>query len=148
MHFYLLFLLFLFTSLVSAIPASSSITPPPPAEPVQLLSQSPDPSRPWTRLRDWAIETIWNIPRSPSQRPLKDTGRNRSPPSRVLTRYGSDVVLRFRVQHGYEAEALAQASDIMFLDVWASTPEFVDIRMAQEVVSLNLHGLMNKVLTA
>lgn len=131
----LFFLLFL-ASIVSAIPASSSITPPPPVEPVELFSQSTDPSRPWTRLRDWLIETVWAIPRSSCSRHLsKDNGRHYSPPSRALTRYGSDVVLRFRLHTGAEARALAQASDILYLDVWASTPEFVDIRLAQEVVS-------------
>lgn len=137
MHFFLLLLL---TNLVSAIPASSSITPPPPVEPVQLLSQSSDPSRPWTRLRDWLIETVWNIPsKSSSQRFSKDATRYPSPPSRALTRYGSDVVLRFRLRTDDEAEALAQASEILFLDVWASTPEFVDIRLAQEVVGDSLN---------
>lgn len=135
MRLCLIFLLFL-ASVVSAIPASSSITPPPPLEPVEVLFQSTDPSRPWTRLRDWLIETIWDIPPSSgSRRSSKDNGRYYSPPSRALTRYGSDVVLRFRLRTGDEARALAQASDILYLDVWASTPEFVDIRLAQEVVS-------------
>ena len=56
----------------------------------------------------------------------------------MLARYGGDVVLRFRIQTAEEAKALAEASNVLFLDIWEFTTEWVDIRLAKDVVSLLL----------
>lgn len=114
--------------LTSAVPAGSSILPRPPAplQPVNLLSKPSDPRRPWTRLRDWVIESVWGLPRS--------CPKHASIPSNVRDRYGSDVVLRFHLRHPDDAEALASASRVLVLDVWATTAQYVDIRLAEDMV--------------
>lgn len=130
MRFYPALLVFLtFFSWSLAIPAGSSITPPPPLEPVHLVNRHPsEPRRPWTRLRDWVIESIWGIRHSQCHH------GNVGPPQNVRDRYESDVVLRFHLRHPDEAEALASASRALVLDVWAITSEFVDVRLAEEMV--------------
>ncbi|KGO39682.1 Peptidase M14, carboxypeptidase A [Penicillium expansum] len=110
--------------LISAVPAGSSITPPPPLQPSHFTHSNP---RPWGRLRDWVIGSIWDIDH-------KRCSSKHSPPSNIHDRYGSDVVLRFHLRQADEAEALAAASQVLFLDIWAITSKFVDIRLADDMI--------------
>ncbi|KAJ4401898.1 putative metallocarboxypeptidase ecm14 [Neurospora sp. IMI 360204] len=52
-------------------------------------------------------------------------------PSVPLSRYRDDVVVRFNVTNSADQVALAQAVKEKRLDVWASTPQFVDIRLQE-----------------
>ena len=51
------------------------------------------------------------------------------------------MVLRFNINGPEEMKSLAEASNILFLDVWASTDEWVDIRLAKDVVGFDLHDV-------
>ncbi|KAJ5234703.1 uncharacterized protein N7469_003871 [Penicillium citrinum] len=122
------YILFAGLSSVLAIPAGSSITPQPPLQPAHLLPHPPDPRRPWTRLRDWVIESLWGINHSNSDPRLP------FPPPNVRDRYESDVVLRFHLHNAEEAGALAAASRVLLLDVWAITADHMDIRLADSMI--------------
>lgn len=112
-----------FLPVISAVPAGSSITP---LQPVPLTHSEP---RPWARFRDWVIGAIWDVDHT-------RCSKYHSPPANIHNRYGSDLVLRFHLRQPDEAEALASASQVLFLDIWAITSNFVDIRLAEEMVSL------------
>ena len=90
------------------------------------------------RIRDNVIRTVWRIPteeRLISGDKQSAASRN-SPPSRLLARYGGDLVLRFEIRSAEEAKALADAIDVLFLDVWEFTTEWVDIRLSKDVVRI------------
>ncbi|KAJ5805753.1 uncharacterized protein N7503_003355 [Penicillium pulvis] len=127
------------TPSVSAIPAASSIVPPPQPQPA-LLTHASEP-RPWTRFRDWVIESVWRTGRCSSH---KHTG----PPLNVRERYETDVVLRFHLRHPEEAKALASASQALVLDVWAITAEYVDIRLTDDMIPSLLDMLPPSLRTA
>lgn len=107
-----------------------------PFEPVRFASQSQTQiasSRgPFTWLRDSVIERIWGIDKE--KQSLNKPGL-RPRPEKSWSRYGSDIVLRIEVHNAEEVEALADAVNILFLDVWDSNENHVDIRLAKEVVS-------------
>lgn len=89
----------------------------------------------WISLRDSVIESIWGIPkRSDSGDGNKQPSLKPTAPSSLRARYDDDVVLRFSIKDGKDVEALIEASNILFLDVWSSTNEWVDIRLAKDVV--------------
>ncbi|KAL6809934.1 hypothetical protein J3E69DRAFT_176706 [Trichoderma sp. SZMC 28015] len=81
-----------------------------------------------TKLRDGAIELIFG--RHPSKAAP-------AAPRYSHSRYANELVLRFNVTTTADEAALAEAAAQLFLDVWAFTTEFVDIRLhAKEVQPL------------
>lgn len=78
-------------------------------------------------LRDSAVEVVFGKPST--------SIKGSRPGAQLRSRYRNDVVIRFNVTNSEEEGAIAQAVDQMFLDVWAFTPEFVDVRLAKDDVS-------------
>ncbi len=89
------------------------------------------------RIRDSITQTIWRIPTDERLRSanIKSPASRNGPPSQLLARYGGDLVLRFEIRTAEEAEALADAINVLILDVWEFTMEWVDIRLSKDVVS-------------
>ncbi|KAF2836700.1 hypothetical protein M501DRAFT_996367 [Patellaria atrata CBS 101060] len=123
-------LISLTTALVADIPSSS--------RPENNL-------RPWRRISDQIIRKIWRIPEKQNvfTAPKVDSSlaNHGLPLGKLQARYGEDMVLRFNISTPKEASALAEASSILFLDVWEFTEDWVDIRMAKDVVP-SLLGLL------
>ena len=131
--------------------------------PVQLGREqvTPDDHRPsWKRLSDGLVRRILRRPKSERRQDvcfkpgwggaIKPSG----PPSGLVARYTGDVVLRFNISSITEAEALAEAINVLFLDVWEARDEWVDLRMSKDVVchrdcarTVTPHGLTMSHLT-
>lgn len=101
--------------------------------------------RPWRRLSDAIIKTIWHH----DDETQKSLGTHNGPPhsqsdamgGQTLAQYGDDMVIRFTVTTPEEARALADASNILFLDIWEFNEDWVDIRIGKDVVCRDFrHG--------
>ncbi|KAK2762592.1 putative metallocarboxypeptidase ecm14 [Arachnomyces sp. PD_36] len=138
----LLVILFCFFTSASPAGSSDSYSYPDPT-PTRRQSQSHKPSGPWRWLRDFVVQTVWGVPQTSSKPLYLDhlSTSDSSAPSKLLARYGGDVVLRFYINTPDEMASLNEASNILFLDVWASTHEWVDIRIAKDVIP-SLLGLL------
>ena len=122
-----------YTSSINSLHATSQL--PFEIPPHQFRGNS---GRSWySRTRNALIQTIWGFP---SHNPQSNTnGKDStvaSPPPTLLAQYGGDLVLRFDIKSSQEAEALAEAVNVLFLDVWEFTSEWVDIRLSKDVVSV------------
>ncbi|KAL7269046.1 putative metallocarboxypeptidase ecm14 [Rhizina undulata] len=114
-------------------PASSL----PPSFPPPL--EIPD-DRTWAvRLRDSVVGRVFSKSERSSIR--RSQQKHLAQASSILSQYAGDVVLRFNLSSSEEAKALAEASNALFLDVWATTRTHADIRLSEAIVP-SLLGLL------
>ena len=86
----------------------------------------------FTKLCNGLIESIWpSYKTSPSSKSSKPRP---APPATYRSRYGDDVVLRFKVKTEEEALAFAEAVDTLYLDVWEATGDWADVRISKKVL--------------
>ncbi|TVY34934.1 putative metallocarboxypeptidase [Lachnellula subtilissima] len=101
-----------------------------------------------TWLRDTAIEKVFGVPaksaKAGTEKPNCASHTSSSQiPATLLAKYGGDVVLRFNLSTPHEEQALAEAADTLFLDVWEFTSNWADIRLREDDVP-SLLGLLPK----
>ena len=80
-------------------------------------------------LRDSTIEVIFGRPTSRNKNKLV------KPSGALPGRYQHDVVVRFNVTNSEEEGALSEAANRLFLDVWAFTREYVDVRIHKDDIA-------------
>lgn len=93
----------------------------------------------FSRFRDTVIRSIWSVEYNEKTQPIQAEAvplKSKSPPPTVLASYGGDVVLRFNISSAEEANALADAVNVLFLDVWELNSDWVDVRLSKDVVRL------------
>lgn len=116
----------------------STAAEPAPSTP-QLIPQSvagdEEDSRRWsTRIRDTVVGKLFGKADRHGRR--REKQKYLSQTSKIISQYDGDVVLRFNLSSPEEARALAEASNILYLDVWSTTKTHADIRMAEAMVRI------------
>jgi len=109
-------------ALISALPSSTTVNQP----------------APWRRLSNRIISSIWRA--SDNGAPVDarihpTTGARIRHSNPLVARYGQDIVLRFSINTPEEANAIAEAAEDLYLDIWGFCDDWVDIRLAKDVVS-------------
>jgi extracellular matrix protein 14 len=128
-------------TLASLLLLAPLVTPAPqhPAyHPYDVSASSGQPNRTpptWRRLSDAVIRKIWSVPSTQQSLGEGIDSVPQAATEQFVARYGDDVVLRFKIRTAAEAKALADASDVLFLDVWEFNEDWADIRVAKDVVS-------------
>jgi extracellular matrix protein 14 len=128
----LLSLLLLAPSLAAAAPHDAA---------TYAATHNPSP-RPWRRLSDAIIRRIWRLPEDQKSLGAENTQTvSDALGDKLVAQYSEDVVLRFTIRTPEEASALADAADVLFLDVWEFNDDWADLRLSKDVVP-SLLGLL------
>ncbi|KAF1991021.1 hypothetical protein K402DRAFT_323457 [Aulographum hederae CBS 113979] len=128
------------TALLGAVLCCRSVF----AQPHLSRSDCDEPQPAWRRISNSIFGKILDLPKPlpASDVTAANSARNHGAvTSKVTARYGGDLVLRFNITNGQEASSLAEAADILFLDLWDYTENWVDIRLSKDVVP-SLLGLL------
>lgn len=101
----------------------------------QSIGRGGEDGRRWsTRLRDTVVGKLFGKADRHGRR--REQQKYLSQTSKIISQYDNDVVLRFNLSSPEEAKALAEASNILYLDVWSTTRTHADIRMAEAMVCI------------
>lgn len=92
-----------------------------------------------TKFRDAAVEFFFG------RHPTKETTRPVASLESLRNKYANELVIRFNVTNAAEEQALAEASNRLFLDIWGVTRDYVDVRMHNSQLS-PLLGLLPEAL--
>ena len=96
-------------------------------------SQSPSP---WRRFTNALISNFWHLPAGQSPIRNDQDRKGRTDHGLVAAQYGRDIVLRFNLTTAEEAQAISDAAADLYLDIWEFNQNWVDIRLAKDIVSL------------
>ena len=113
--------------------APASILAVPPEE-----HAAPTPS-PWRRLTNTLISHIWPLPAGQSPIRADQDRKGKTDHGLAAAQYGRDIVLRFNLTSAHEAQAIAEAAEDLYLDIWEFNENWVDIRLAKDIVSIQKH---------
>ena len=93
---------------------------------------------PWKYITDTLIQKTWAVParNTVSQGSEESTGTIGE--ARLASGHGGELVLRFTINTEEEYRALAEATNILFLDVWESNKRWFDIRITNDEVNISL----------
>ncbi|KAL0637127.1 putative metallocarboxypeptidase ecm14 [Maublancomyces gigas] len=100
--------------------------------PQSVVHGGKDDRRWSTRLRDTVVGKLFGTADRHGRR--REQHKYLSQMSKIISQYDGDVVLRFNLSSPEEGKALAEASNILYLDVWSTTKTHADIRMAEAMV--------------
>lgn len=95
----------------------------------------------WRSWTDRVIEKIWSIEPEKSEDFTRRLSQWQEPPRHTRSTQGEDIVLRFNISNSDEASQLSKVAGYMFLDVWESRDNWIDIRMAKDTVPHVLKAL-------
>lgn len=91
----------------------------------------------WRRVSNKIVTLLWRTETTPPCTSRKPS----AVPNTLLAQYDGDIVLRFNVSSAEEVESLREAVSTLILDVWDFSHDWVDIRLADNLVP-SLLGLL------